>query len=98
VIERVRFDQLYKMNFRRNDKNPVSYIIIRNRVVDWEPREVSGEFYYIERTDLMETPRRVYTQAIEKANFKKFWFQDLIEVTSKKEKIIVALKTGLSER
>lgn len=94
-IKEVRFNQLYRLHL--GSKNLSSYLILRNRVIDWEPYNAK-DFYYIERSDLAETPKRTYPQAVDKAIFKKFWMHDMVEVTSVKEKTIVSLRSGLSER
>jgi hypothetical protein len=93
-IKEIKFDQLYKL-ILGGELN--SYLIIRNKKIDWEPYNPET-FYYIERTDLKVRPRRIYTQAIEKVVFERVWMHDLFKVTSVKEKTIVSLQSGLSER
>jgi hypothetical protein len=52
--------------------------------------------YSIERADLWR-PKQIAIMRISQNRFESNWLKSLTEVKSKKEKILVALKTGLLE-
>jgi hypothetical protein len=91
-IKKVKFNQLYRLWIRGPNS---SYCIVRfvGR------KDLSEEVIYsIERADLWTTPKRVYVMRVSQGNFEDHWFQSLTEVKTEKEKTLIALKTGLSEK
>ena len=91
-IKKVKFNQLYRLWVRSSNS---SYCIVR-----FVARKslAYDDYYDIERVDLWELPRRVYKMHIPKGTFEDAWLKSLTEVKTEKEKTLISLKTGLSEK
>ena len=95
-IKKVKFNQLYRLWIRgtESSESASAYCVVRFMGRKDLTEEV---IYSIERVDLWNPPKQITTLRISQGRFETSWLKSLTEVKSKKEKTMVALKTGLLE-
>jgi hypothetical protein len=92
MIKKVKFNQLYRLWIHGpNTSYCIMRFVVRESLAD-------DDYYDVERVDLWEYPRRPYKMRFSKGSVEDQWLAILTEVKSEKEKTLIALKTGLSEK